>query len=76
VNVASYVVRPGDVISVDERSKTLAPILTAVRGFAGRIPPWLEFDSTELQGTMARTPTREEIDTNVQEQLIVEYYSR
>ena len=76
VNVASYVVRPGDVVTVDDRSKTLAPIQTAVRSFSGRIPGWLEFDSAELRGTVARTPTREDIETNVQEQLIVEYYSR
>ena len=76
VNVASYVVRPGDIITVDERSKTLAPILTAIRSFSGRIPGWLEFDSTELQATVARTPTRADIDTHVQEQLIVEFYSR
>ncbi|HET6383126.1 MAG TPA: 30S ribosomal protein S4 [Armatimonadota bacterium] len=76
VNVPSYVVKTGDVVTADESSKTIQPIQSAVRSFSGRIPSWLEFDPTELKGVIARMPNREDIDTQVQEQLIVEYYSR
>lgn len=76
VDVASFVVRTGDVVMVEEQSKELQPIQTAIRSFSGRIPGWLDFDATELKGTISRMPAREDIDTQVQEQLIVEYYSR
>ena len=76
VNVASFLARPGDVVAVAGASKELPPIQSAVRNFAGRVPVWLDFDQSELKGTIARAPAREEIDTQVQEQLIVEYYSR
>jgi small subunit ribosomal protein S4 len=76
VNVASYVVRAGDVVSVEEADRELTPIQSALRSFSGRVPAWLELDATELKATVTRIPTREDIDTQVQEQLIVEYYSR
>jgi small subunit ribosomal protein S4 len=76
VDIASYVVRSGDVVTVEDCSKDLPPIRAAVRSFSGRIPAWLDFDPTELKGTVSRLPAREDIDTQVQEQLIVEYYSR
>jgi small subunit ribosomal protein S4 len=76
VNIPSYVVRPNDVVSADTDSKDIQPIQMAVRSFGGRVPSWMDFDPTELRATVLRAPGREDIDSHVQEQLIVEYYSR
>jgi small subunit ribosomal protein S4 len=77
VNIPSYQVRPGDVIAVHE-SKTQTAIIREMRqkSHTRGLPEWLEFDSTNLVGKVLAVPTRDQIDTNVQEQLIVEFYSR
>lgn len=76
VNVPSYIVRAGDVITVDEGSRNIQPIQLALRSFSGRVPAWLDLNANDLRAVVQRVPTREDIDTHVQEQLIVEYYSR
>jgi len=77
VNTASYQVKADDVIEVKEASKTLAPIVAALEASAGgRVPAWLEIDAEKRRGSVLRVPTREEIDTQVEETLIVEFYSR
>ncbi|MHB1456675.1 MAG: 30S ribosomal protein S4 [Armatimonadota bacterium] len=77
VNTASYQVKTGDVIEVAERSKNLAPIVEALNtGAGGKVPAWLELNADKKQGVMIRVPVREEIDTQVEETLIVEFYSR
>lgn len=77
VNIPSYQVRPGDVIAVHD-SKTQTDIIREVRqkSHTRGLPEWLEFDNTNLVGKVLAVPTRDQIDTNVQEQLIVEFYSR
>jgi len=77
VNVPSYLVRPGDVIEVRERSKKVVRILEAVEGVARRgVPQWLELDKDHLKGQVKALPAREEITIPIQEKLIVELYSK
>ncbi|MDH7481874.1 MAG: 30S ribosomal protein S4 [Armatimonadota bacterium] len=76
VNTPSYLVKPGDVIEVKPKSKDIIPIVESLQATAGRVPPWLELDAEAKKGRVLRLPTREEIDTQVDETLIVEFYSR
>ena len=77
VNVPSYSVRVGDVVSVRESSIKSASIQHAMEEVKGRgISEWLEFDAEHLSGRIASLPTREQINLPVQEQLIVELYSK
>jgi small subunit ribosomal protein S4 len=75
VNIASYQVRPDDVIEVADGARKIAPLVAAVEGSKG-VPAWLAFDANQFKGTIVSAPIRDEIDTDVQESLIVEYYSR
>ena len=77
VNIPSYLIKAGDTIRVDEKSKKLVRIkeimeLTKEREVAG----WLELDRRGLAGTVAKIPSREEIAVPIQEKLIVELLSR
>ena len=76
VNIPSYMVRPGDVVTVHENSRRLAPMLESLRGTGHRIPEWLALDANSLSARVVSAPTRDMIDTEVEEALIVEYYSR
>ena len=77
VNTCSYHLKPGDTVAVKEGSKSLFPIMAAMASSSGaRIPSWLEADHTNRTGTVLRVPVRDEIDTQVEETLIVEFYSR
>jgi small subunit ribosomal protein S4 len=77
VNVPSFLLRPGDTITIHERSKKLVRIEQALVT-AGRreAPTWLELDSANLTGTVKSMPNREEITLPIREQMIVEFYSR
>jgi small subunit ribosomal protein S4 len=77
VNIASYRLRPGDVVSVRQGSKQAQPIAQAQELIQGRpIPEWLSLDAENRTGTVIRLPERAELDPFIEEQLIVEYYSR
>lgn len=77
VNIPSYQVRPGDTVEVAEKARNIPPIVAAVEAAGGRaLPSWLELDVNEMRGKVLAVPTRDEIDTDVQESLIVEFYSR
>jgi len=77
VNIPSYSVRVGDVITVREASKEVERIKTAVAAGEQRtIPPWLSVDRDQLTAKIVGEPGREDIDQTIQEQLIVEFYSR
>ncbi|HUV05411.1 MAG TPA: 30S ribosomal protein S4 [Armatimonadota bacterium] len=77
VNTPSYRVKQDDVIEVRETSKDLPPIVSALEVTAGgRVPSWLEPDADKRQGRVHHVPMRDEIDTQVDETLIVEFYSR
>jgi len=77
VNVPSLFVRPGDVIMVKEKSKKNAMIVDNIEGAARRgVPSWLELNQQNFLGTVKAKPNREEITQPIQEQLIVELYSK
>ncbi len=77
VNIPSYLVKPGDVIEVKEKSKKIVRIQEALEGVARRgIPQWLELDKDQMKASVKALPTREEITIPIQEKLIVELYSK
>jgi small subunit ribosomal protein S4 len=77
VNIPSYRVKPGDVIGVKERSKTMGRIIENTAYAEGReIPEWLQTNLRELAVEVRALPDRRQIDAPVQEQLIVEFYSK
>ena len=77
VNVPSMQVRPGDEISIVETSAKTSLFQSLIEYAKGRrVPGWLEYDEQNLKAKVIQMPTRADIDTNVEEQLIVEYYSR
>ncbi len=77
VNIASYQVREGDTVAVKPRSRSIQPVQIAVNSAGSRSQTsWLEANFVDMTGRVIGLPTREQIDTNVNEQLIVEFYSR
>lgn len=74
VNIASYRVKVGDVVSVIENSKNLDLVKEAVE--AGAVPAWLELDKAAFAGKVVQAPTKEDLDFDIDESLIVELYSR
>jgi len=76
-NVPSYLAHPGDVIEVREGSRKRIYFKTLRDVAAEATPPdWLSRDLNTMSGTVTRLPERSDIDMNIREQLIVEYYSR
>jgi small subunit ribosomal protein S4 len=70
-------VKAGDVITVSEKSKETPKFKEAIETLGQKsVPAWLELDAAAATGRVARYPNREEIDIPVQEQMIVELYSR
>lgn len=78
VNIPSYSLKPGDIIGVREKSKSLQAIVDSVAGHSGKTSKysWLEWDGTAMSGRYTMHPQRDEIPENLQEQLIVELYSK
>lgn len=77
VDIPSYRVREGDVIAVSEKAKELLVIKSALVSTEGQqVPAWLEVNIEKLQGTVLSVPERDQIDLDIQEQLIVELYSK
>ncbi len=75
--IPSMLLRPGSVVSLREKSRQVARIVSALDALEGKsIPAWLELDKENFQGTVKALPTREDITMPIQEQLIVELYSR
>jgi small subunit ribosomal protein S4 len=75
VNIPTYQVKAGDAVQVREGSKTIETIHSALKN-ARDIPDWLSVDKVKLEGTVIRVPDRASIPVDVQEQLVVELYSR
>ena len=76
-NIPSFLVKPGDVIAVRDRSKSNRHFKElAQRLSAEKVPAWLELDADNLSGSVLAEPSREDIGFTLNEQLIVEYYSR
>ena len=76
VNIPSYSLRIGDVVSVREKSKTLEVITESLLGTNHSRYAWLEWDGASMSGKFLARPEREEIPENIKEQLIVELYSK
>lgn len=76
VNIASYTLRPGDVVSVREKSKSLEAITTSLSARNARQFTWLEWDGGQMAGKFISNPQRDQIPEKIQEQLIVELYSK
>ena len=76
-DIASALVRSGDTIAVREKSKGLEYFKVRAEDLSAKnVPVWLSLDLVKLSGKVLSLPTREDIDTRVNEQIIVEYYSR
>ena len=75
VNIPSYLVKVGDVISVRENSKDIE-LFKALKGVKVNTPKWLEFDAENLTGKVNAMPQRDDIDLDIKEHLIIELYSR
>ena len=76
VGIPSYSVKPGQIIGVRERSKSLEVISDALAGFNHSKYPWFEWDENAKAGKYLNRPERSEIPENIKEQLIVELYSK
>ena len=77
VNIPSYIVNVGSEIGVREKSRKVERILDAMETVARRgIPQWLELDKDNFKGTVKALPSREELTMPIQEQLVVELYSK
>ena len=76
VNIPSCVVKPGDVVGVREKAKSLEVIENSLAGFNHSKYPWIEWDESLKAGKFLHVPAREDIPENIKEQLIVELYSK
>lgn len=75
VNVPSYLLRPGDMVTIRERSKDMGLIHSSLSA-KGKPYAWLDWNMNTMQGTFIAVPEREQIPENIKEQLIVELYSK
>ncbi len=75
VNIPSYTLRPGDVVGVREKSKSLEAITTSLTS-TNKKYDWLDWDNSSMSGKILNLPARELIPENIKEQLIVELYSK
>ena len=76
VNIPSYLLKPGQVVGVREKAKSMEIIAEALNGFNHSKYPWMEFDATSKSGKFLHLPERADIPENIKEQLIVELYSK
>jgi small subunit ribosomal protein S4 len=77
VNVPSYHLRPGDVVGLHPSKREGSLIKDSIQRVAVTSPPvWLSLDTTNFEGRVLRAPARSEISADVNEQLIVEFYTR
>ncbi|GAA0188383.1 30S ribosomal protein S4 [Fulvivirga kasyanovii] len=76
VNIPSFSLKPGDTVAVRERSKSLETITDSLATYGVKRFPWLEWDGSEMVGKLVAMPQRDEIPENINEQLIVELYSK
>ena len=77
VNIPSYILRPGDIVAVREKSRKLALIHETLRRIKDNVlVPWLRLDKAKMEGEFLDLPARQDIPIDVQENLIVELYSK
>lgn len=75
VNIPSYQVKPGDVISLAENDKELAIVKTSLEALNNRVE-YVSFDEKKMEGTYVRLPERSELNADIDEALVIEYYNR
>lgn len=75
VNIASFTLKPGDIIGVREKSQSMEAITISLSGAVNKFP-WLDFDKNSMTGKFINRPERSQIPENIKEQLIVELYSK
>lgn len=77
VDIPSYRVKPGDEISLSEKSRSIGLVLENMEAAKRRrVSPWMEFDADTFTGVFARVPAREDLALPINENFIIEYYSR
>ena len=77
VTIPSFMLKDGDVIEVREKSRKALPIKGSIeKGSVGNIPGWLKVEKEAFKATVLRRPNREEIDPELKERAVIEYYSR
>jgi small subunit ribosomal protein S4 len=76
VNIPSYSLKPGDIVSVREKSKSLEVVVNSLAGHNARAYGWLEWDATQLAGKFIAYPTLDQIPEKIEVQRIVELYSK
>jgi small subunit ribosomal protein S4 len=77
VNIASYLVKVGDIVAVREKSKKQLRITDSVKlAESIGMPAWVQVDANKLEGVFKKTPDRDEFGADIKEALIVELYSR
>ena len=77
VNIPSFLVKPGMIITLKEKSRNLEKIKAVIEANAYRQPPkWLDYDGNAMVAKVLAVPEREDIDMPIEEQLIVEFYSK
>ncbi|MFO7859822.1 MAG: 30S ribosomal protein S4 [Desulfosalsimonas sp.] len=77
VNIPSYQVKPGDVVEIREKSRSVAAINEAIESMVRRgMPQWLELDKEALKGSVKTLPVRDDITMPIQENQIIEFYSK
>jgi small subunit ribosomal protein S4 len=76
VNIASYSLKPGDLVGVREKSKSLEVITDSLSARNAKRYTWLEWENSTMIGKFVSYPDRDQIPENIQEQLIVELYSK
>jgi small subunit ribosomal protein S4 len=77
VNIPSFLLRPGDTVIVGEGSRQITGINEALDAMPRRgLPPWLDLDRSKYEGVFKTLPSREEMNLPVQEQMVVEFYSK
>ena len=77
VNIPSFIVKPGDIVSVREKSRKMDIILESMRRIKGDMDlSWLSIDKSKMKGTFETVPDRDEMQLTVNEQLVVELYSK
>lgn len=75
VNISSYTLKPGDIVSIREKSKSLDVIINSLASQSNHYP-WISFDRQTMSGTFINRPERNQIPENIKEQLVVELYSK
>ena len=77
INIPSYLVRPGDLVSIKEKSRKIARLAESLAGVDRRgVPKWLELDKEKFEGRVKTLPARDDFTMPIREQLIVELYSK